>query len=106
VVQLPAHRPKASFDIAKTLTVSQLGESHRQILITTREASAMRIAAIPGDALLKLVGGQMLHELSEDSLTGIHPSLSEMAGGPGGGFRVAFGRKYFKSTKPTLLAVR
>src|SRR5436190_937248 len=77
VIQLAAHRPKAGLDIPKALAISQLGKRHRQILIAAREASPMSITAIARDALLKLVGGQMVHQLSEDSLTEIHPSLSE-----------------------------
>ena len=36
----------------------------------------MCIAAVALDALLELVGGQMIYELGEDSPAGIHPSLS------------------------------
>src|SRR5215831_15719898 len=79
VIQLAAHRPKASLDIAKALAISQLSERHRQILIAAREASPMSITAITRDALQEFVAGQMVHQLSEDSLTEIHPSLSEMA---------------------------
>jgi len=39
----------------------------------------VRITAITRDTLLKLVGGQMPHELSKYSLTDIHPSLSAIA---------------------------
>jgi hypothetical protein len=39
----------------------------------------MSVAAIARNTPLKLVGRQVVHELSEDGLTGIHPSLSEMA---------------------------
>jgi hypothetical protein len=38
----------------------------------------VRIPAIALDTLLELVGGQVIQQLSEDSLTGIHPSLSAM----------------------------
>src|ERR1017187_800207 len=58
------------------LAVSQLSESHRQILVPAREASAVSIAAITSNTLLKLVGGQVVHELSKNGLAGIHPSLS------------------------------
>jgi hypothetical protein len=34
------------------------------------------IAAITSDTLLKLVGWQVVHELSKNGLAGIHPSLS------------------------------
>jgi hypothetical protein len=38
----------------------------------------VRISAITLDTLLKLVGGQVIHELGEDCPSGIHPSLSEI----------------------------
>jgi hypothetical protein len=34
------------------------------------------IAAITSDTLLKLIGRQVIHELSKNGLAGIHPSLS------------------------------
>jgi hypothetical protein len=76
VVQLAAHRTQACLYIAQALAVSQLSESHRQILVPAREASAVSIAAITSNTLLKLVGGQVVHELSKNGLAGIHPSLS------------------------------
>jgi len=85
VVQLAAHRAEANLDIAKTLTISQLSESHRQILVAAREASVMRVTPIAQDTLLKLVRGQVLHELGEDRSTDMHPSLSETAPGLEGG---------------------
>jgi hypothetical protein len=54
-----------------------LGETHRQVLIQTRETSKARIAFITGYAFLKLVPGKLLHELSEDGLANVHSSLSE-----------------------------
>jgi hypothetical protein len=56
----------------------------------------VRVTAITGDTLLKLVGGQVRHELSKYSLTDIHPSLSAIA--TGGGSRL----KKFKSKNPSL----
>jgi hypothetical protein len=53
-----------------------LSKSHRQVLISTRETSPVSIAAITGYTLLKLVGGQVIHELSKYGLADIHPSLS------------------------------
>ena len=38
----------------------------------------MSIAAIARNALLKFVGGQVVHQLSEDSWAGIHPLLSAL----------------------------
>jgi hypothetical protein len=79
VIQLAAHRAKASLDVAQAFAVSQLREGHRQILVPTREPSPVRVTAITGNTLLKLVGGQVPHELSEYSLADIHPSLSAIA---------------------------
>src|SRR5450759_4720910 len=66
VVELAGYRPQARFDIAQALAVSQLRKGHCQILVQTREASQVRVAAIAGHALLELVFGQVLHELGED----------------------------------------
>ena len=94
MVQFAAHRPQASLDIAKTLAVSQLSEGHCQILVATREASVVRVTPIAGDTLLKLVGGQMLHELGKDSLAEIHLSLSTIApGSRRGAFGTVFAGK-------------
>jgi hypothetical protein len=38
----------------------------------------VRISAITLDTLLELVRGQVIHELGENSLSGIHPSLSKI----------------------------
>jgi hypothetical protein len=46
----------------------------------------MSITAITRDARLEFVAGQMVHQLSEDSLTEIHHSLSEMVSRLGGAF--------------------
>jgi hypothetical protein len=51
----------------------------------------MRIAAITGYALLELVRGEVINELSEYSLAGIHPSLSAIA------IRAGHGRFAFSS---------
>ena len=39
----------------------------------------MCISTIALDALLKLVGGQVIQKLGEDGLSGIHPSLSAIS---------------------------
>src|ERR1035438_2044570 len=78
VIQLAAHRTQAGFDVAETLAVGQLSKGHRQILVAARKAPMVRISAITLDTLLELVRGQVIHELGENSLSGIHPSLSEI----------------------------
>jgi hypothetical protein len=83
VVQLATHRAQAGFDVAQTLAVGQLSKGHAQILVAAREAPMVRISAVTLDTLLELVGRQVLHELGEDSLSGIHPSLSAIRAGCG-----------------------
>jgi hypothetical protein len=52
------------------------------------------ITAITGHTLLKLVGGQVVHELSKNGLAGIHPSLSAIGQGVRrGGFSPARAQK-------------
>ena len=65
--------------IAQAFVASQPCEDHRQILVPAREAPPVRITTITGHTLLKLIGGQVAHELSEYSLADIHPSLSAIA---------------------------
>jgi hypothetical protein len=43
----------------------------------------VRISAIALDALLEIVGGQVIQGLGEDCLSGIHPSLSVIRAGCG-----------------------
>ena len=81
MVQFAAHRAQARFDIAQAFTISQLSESHGQVLVPARETPPVTIAAITGYALLKVVGGQVVHELNEYSLVGVHPSLSAISPG-------------------------
>ena len=90
----PPPRPQTRLDVAQTLAVSQLREGHRQVLVPARETSPVSITAITGHPLLKLVGGQVVHELSKNGLAGIHPSLSAIGqGARRGGFSPARLRK-------------
>jgi hypothetical protein len=76
VVQLAAHGAQTGFDVAQALAVGQLRKGHSQIMVAARETPVVRISAITLDALLELIGGQVIQELGEDGLSGIHPSLS------------------------------
>ena len=64
----------------------------------------MRVTAITGNTLLKLVSRQGPHELSEYSLADIHPSLSAIAhpGADASDFWEAFSLEEFKSKNPEL----
>ena len=89
---------------AQAFAVGQLCKGHCQILVPTREPSPMRVTAITGDTLLKLVGGQVRHKLSEYSLADIHTSLS-VNSNPGvrAGSPRELGRERFKSKNSRML---
>jgi hypothetical protein len=59
MIEFVGHRAQAGFDVPQALAVSQLSEGHRQILIPTREAPVVMIAAVASHTLLKFLVGQM-----------------------------------------------
>jgi len=77
VVQFAPDRSQARFDVAQALAVGQLGERHRKILVPAGEAAMVRVAPITCNALLKLIPGQVIHDLRENGLSCIHPRLSK-----------------------------
>jgi hypothetical protein len=86
VIQLAADGAQASFDITQAFAVSELSESHRQILVPAREASKVSVASIARHTLLKLVERQVIHELREDGPAEVHSTFSaktSMAGDRG-----------------------
>jgi hypothetical protein len=74
VIQLAADGAQAGFDIAQAFAVSELSERHRQ-MVPAREASKVSIPSIARQTLLKLVGRQVIHELSEDGSAEIHATF-------------------------------
>jgi hypothetical protein len=78
MIQLAADGSEASLDVSQALAVGQLGERHGQKLVPAGEAAMVRVAPIPRNASLKLVPGQIIHDLGEHSLSGIHPPLSKI----------------------------
>jgi hypothetical protein len=62
VVELPAYRLQAGFDVAETLSIRQLREGHREKLISTGKTLHLVITAVTADTFLKLVGGQKIHQ--------------------------------------------
>jgi hypothetical protein len=76
VVELAADGTEAGFNVAKTLTVSQLSECHRQILIPTGQIFQIATTAISIYALLELLVGKELDQLREDGAPSVHPALS------------------------------
>jgi hypothetical protein len=67
---------QASFNITKTLTISELSEGHSQQLIPARETLPLIVPFVPTDTLVELVSWEMLDELREDGLASVHCSLS------------------------------
>ena len=57
---------QAGFDVAETGAISQLSKSQTEELIPAREIFDVMVAVVAIDAQLKLVGGNELHELSEN----------------------------------------
>src|SRR5271154_5092346 len=76
MVKLAAQRSQARFYVAKAIPISQLGESHRKILIPTGEASRPHIPVVSRHAASKLAIRQEAQQLREDGSTLIHASLS------------------------------
>src|SRR6266487_5952554 len=80
VVKFAAHRSQARFDVAETLAVRELSESHRQILIPAGQTSVVLIAVIARHTLLELDVGEMSDQLRENGSAGIHPPLFRRCG--------------------------
>src|SRR6266705_1430493 len=80
VVKFAAHRSQARLDVAQTLAVRELSESHRQILIPAGQTSVVLIAVIAGHTLLELDVGEMSDQLRENGSAGIHPPLFRRCG--------------------------
>lgn len=71
------HFAKTDFDVAQTFAVSELSESHRVELVEAFEALDLVIAVIASDAFMELPQREEVHNLREDSLTGVHKPLLE-----------------------------
>ena len=78
VVELAGHGTQTGLDIAETLAVRQLSESHRQKLVPARKASQVIVAMVAGDTLAKLVRGHVIHKLSENGATDVHATFCRL----------------------------
>ena len=81
VVEFAADRVETRFDVTQAFAVCELSEAHCQKLVPTGKALLLMITVIPTYTLLELVPRKMLHELRENSLANVHPSLSAIANG-------------------------
>jgi hypothetical protein len=79
VIEFAANRLKACLNVTQAFAVSELSEAHRQELVPTGKALLLIVTPIPTYTFLELVAGKMLHELRENRLAKVHPSLSEIA---------------------------
>src|ERR1017187_1304506 len=78
VIQLALQRTQTGFDVAQTLSIGQLGEGHRQILIPAGEAAQPEVALITRDATTELSVGKKADQLREDGAALIHEPLSAL----------------------------
>jgi hypothetical protein len=101
VIEFATHRSEARLDVTKAFTIRELSKAHRQKLVPTRENLLLVVAAIAGYTLLELISRKVVHELRENCLAKVHPSLSAIAAAghrppPG----AIFDQKKFKSKNP------
>jgi hypothetical protein len=66
VIKPGLHGPQAYFDIAKTVSISQLSEGHAKELIETRKVPKPILALVPVNAFVEFVSGEKAHELREN----------------------------------------
>src|SRR5215471_17843660 len=76
VVELSAMRGQAHFDVAQTLTASQLGKRHCQELLPTGQMPDTPVAVVAMDESIKIVVRDQLEELSKNGLSTIHQPYS------------------------------
>jgi hypothetical protein len=60
------------FDIAQAAAISELGEQQAKELLPTREVLDVTIALVAIDANLKLVGGEEIQKLRENTSAKVH----------------------------------
>jgi hypothetical protein len=98
VIKFAAHRAQTGLNIAKAFAVSELSKAHRKKLIPAGEALLLVVAAVPAYTLLEFISRKVLHELRENSLAKVHPSLSALASrGPKSLLEGSGGQKQLKS---------
>ena len=66
MIKFGSQSSQAGFDIAKALSVSELGEGHTEELIVAREFSDSIVALIPLNAFVELVSGHGIQDLGEN----------------------------------------
>jgi hypothetical protein len=72
MVELLAMNGQADLDVAETLSIGQLGESHGEKLLPTGELSNATIAIVTLNAAMKFVVRNVMKDLGENGLTAVH----------------------------------
>jgi len=72
VIELVLMSSQTGFDIAKSLSASQLREGHDEILVNTTEPFNLMFALVTGDTSPERVHWQMIHHLRKNELSCVH----------------------------------
>ena len=72
MVEFGAERLQAGFDVAETFAPSELGERQDEKMFVSGKFASAEVAAITGDAKIKLVFGQEVQKLGEDGAALVH----------------------------------
>jgi uncharacterized protein (DUF1919 family) len=68
MIEFVGHDAQTRFDIAQTLSISQLGKGHAEELFPTGKVVNLVIALVSFDTLVELVPGQEVDELRKRRL--------------------------------------
>jgi hypothetical protein len=72
VIELRTLSPQADLHLAQTLPIGQLCERHAQELVEATEPLDLMLTVVPRDAPAKPMQRQMIHDLGEHQLAGVH----------------------------------
>jgi len=72
VIEIAGHGAQALFDVAQTVTISELSESHAKKLIEARKVSQSSMALVTLDAHVEFVLGKEVEELGKDRSARVH----------------------------------
>ena len=76
MVELGRLRGQTDFDVAQTLPIGKLREDHNAKLLASGEVADVMIPVTTGIDAVEALPGQKVHQLREQSLSGVHQTLS------------------------------
>jgi hypothetical protein len=82
VVELAVDRSQAGFDITQALALGQLSKCDAKELIQTRKSPEFMVTPVALDALVELVGWDVIDQLREDDAAEMHASFSGLSPQP------------------------